>query len=88
MHEPTEPDSAETTKAQIALLCFVLIVSAAVWAWGYLHLPIWAAMLLWWWPSLFAGALAGAVVAGCYEVLRRCISALATARGRPPRKAE
>jgi hypothetical protein len=78
MHEEPEADG-KTPKAEIALLCFVLIISAGVWLWGFLHLPIWAAVLLWWWPSIFAGALAGAVVAGGYVLLTRVIEATKSA---------
>jgi hypothetical protein len=64
----------------------------AIWAWGpacglvlwlagFLILPWWAAVFLWWWPSLLFGAALGLATIGFAKLLSRAIGA----RGRAAR---
>lgn len=56
------------------LLCVACAVAAATWTWGFLHLSLAVTLVLWWWPSLLAGVLAGALFVAALEITRwlRC----------------
>lgn len=36
-----------------------LWIGLAIWAAGFAFLPWWAALFLWWWPSMLAGGAVG-----------------------------
>jgi hypothetical protein len=90
MQQQPDCGGPKIPRGEIALFCFALLVAAAVWVWGFIHLPIWAAVLLWWWPSIFAGALAAFVVVAGIEARRwlrgdRRRGQTKVTRGRRPR---
>jgi len=43
----------------------------ALWFAGFLLLPLWAALLLWWWPSILFGAAVAFLAIGLAELLAR-----------------
>lgn len=53
------------------LLCIACAVASATWIWGFLHLSLAVTLVLWWWPSLLAGVLAGALFVAALEITRR-----------------
>jgi len=69
----------------------------AIWAWGpacglvlwvagFLILPWWAAVFLWWWPSLLFGAALGLATIGFAKLLARVIAARGRAVAEPLRQ--
>jgi hypothetical protein len=52
------------------LLCIACVVAAATWMWGFLHLSLAVTLMLWWWPSLLSGVLAGALFVAILEITR------------------
>lgn len=47
----------------------------ALWALGFLILPWWAAIFLWWWPSILFGAALGLATIGLAKRLARITGA-------------
>ena len=52
------------------LLCVACAVASATWMWGFLHLSLVVTLVLWWWPSLLAGVLAGALFVAALDITR------------------
>jgi hypothetical protein len=68
------------------LIGFICLVTLGVWVWGLFNLPPLPAVLLWWWPSLLAGALAGAAACIAVEAARFIVRVRRTRRIRRRRK--
>jgi len=66
-----------------------LLLGVAIWIWGFFHLPWWASVFLWWWPSAVAGGVVSLLGAGLASgsiprTFARAYAALLAVRSRSP----
>ena len=60
MSDPAGPDRSGRRPAYgPAVWGWGLLSGLVLWGLGFLLLPWWVALFLWWWPSVITGAVAG-----------------------------
>jgi hypothetical protein len=79
--DPINPDGGPRPAFRSAIWGWGPVCGLALWAIGFLILPWWAALFLWWWPSVLIGAASGLAI---MELATRLTRATRAARDNPP----